>query len=77
MQNVKSEKSEGGGSTWLEKNEKQLSWLTIKDNKVVLTRKSIEGENDSKEEKLDEEKGKEGATTRDPNQNGVDGETTE
>ena len=75
---MKSEKSGEGGSTWLEKNEKQLSWLTIKDNKVVLTRKSIKGENDSKEEKPDEEKGKEeGATTRDPNQNGVDGEITE
>ena len=55
VKNVKSEKSGGGASTWLEKNEKQggqLSWLTIKDKGLVLTVNQQQEKNDSKEEKL-------------------------
>ena len=58
VKNVKSEKSGGGASTWLEKNEEknekqggQLSWLTIKDKGLVLIVNQQQEKNDSKEEK--------------------------
>ena len=54
VKNVKSEKSGGGASTCLEKNEKQgaqLSWLTIKDKGLVLIVNQQQEKYDSKEEK--------------------------